>query len=423
MADHATAGLNFNNGGAIERESAAHRADETSPCRQPVSVLISACVISAAAALFSSVLPLLLTAAARKFALDAGQIGLLGSCHLAGFALVAITSNRWLRRFNWRTLVGGGAMTSLAALTACGFASTYYMLLTAAAFDGAGLGVLYTLCVAVISENHRPDRAFGIKLAVEVISGGAVFLLLSGFVIPRWGFSGASFALAALVGTVTLIGLARFPARGLQSPPDERPTIRERGGNFRAMLRNWAPWTGLAGLFISYAGISSLWAFFAELAPTFGIDDRAASSAFMMALGVGGAGGIAAAVIGDRFGRATPLVFGMLLAIVGAAALQWGHGFPAYLVGVVLTVGLANFPMAYQMGMIASADERGDVAVLMPAAMAIGGALGPLIAGGLLSNARNFAPLYALFAGATAAGLALFLVLRRHLGKRAFPGS
>ena len=181
------------------------------------------------------------------------------------------------------------------------------------------------------------------------------------------------------------------------------------------MLRDWAPWSGLAGLFVSFAGLSALWAFVTQIAPTFGVGDQAASGAFMAALVASGAAGIAAAVMGDRFGRARPLAAGLVLAIAGAAALQWGHGFSGYLAGVVLAVGLWNFPMAYQMGMIASADERGHVAVLMPAALAIGGAVGPVLAGALLANAHGYAPLYALFAGATAAGLAAFIALGRRL--------
>jgi predicted MFS family arabinose efflux permease len=188
-------------------------------------------------------------------------------------------------------------------------------------------------------------------------------------------------------------------------------------GGVAALLRDWAPWTGLAGLFVSFAGLSALWAFVTQLAPTFGVSSQAASTAFMIALVASGVAGIAATAIGDRLGRATPLAVGMLLAIAGAAALQWGHGFPGYLAGIALAVGLWNFPMAYQIGMIASADERGHVAVLMPAALAIGGALGPVFAGSLLANGHSYAPLYALFAVATAVGMAAFIVLGRRLAK------
>jgi hypothetical protein len=67
------------------------------------------------------------------------------------------------------------------------------------------------------------------------------------------------------------------------------------------------------------------------------------------------------------------------------------------------------------MGMIASADGHGRVAVLMPAALAIGGALGPMLAGSLLVEGAGYMPLYALFATATAASLAVFVLLGRLL--------
>jgi cytochrome P450/predicted MFS family arabinose efflux permease len=387
--------------------------------RQPLRVLVAASMVSAAAALLFNVMPALLTAAATRFSLDAGQIGVVGSSYLAGFAVVAATSNLWLPRFNWRALVAGGAAISVVGLAACAFATSYGALLTALGVAGASLGVLYTLCIAVISENHRPDAAFGIKLTAEVVLGGAALVVLSGLAIPRWGFSGAALALAAMAGVVAFAGLFAFPARRALTPPAERFAMKGQGVGVSAMLRDWAAWSGLAGLFVSFAGLSALWAFLTELAPTFGVSNQAASGAFMVALVVSGAAGIVAAVLGDRLGRARPLAVGMLLALVGAGALQWGHGLPGYTVGVVLAVGLWNFPMAYQMGMIASADERGHVAVLMPAALAIGGALGPLLAGELLTGGHGFSPLYALFAAATALGLAAFVALGRQLARAA----
>jgi MFS family permease len=170
---------------------------------------------------------------------------------------------------------------------------------------------------------------------------------------------------------------------------------------------------------VSFAGLSGLWAFVSELAPSFGVSGQAAGNALTITLVVSGIAGLAAAFIGDRLGRAKPLAAGMLLALGGAAALQLGHGFGAYLAGVVLVGGVWNFPMAYQMGMIASADGRGNVAVLMPAALAVGGALGPLVAGSLLADTQGYMPLYALFAGSAAVGLGAFMVLGRRLASGA----
>jgi MFS family permease len=125
--------------------------------------------------------------------------------------------------------------------------------------------------------------------------------------------------------------------------------------------------------------------------------------------------GIAAAVIGDRFGRERPLTIGMLLAISGVIVLMAGHGLAGYFIGALLAVGIWNFPMAYQMGMIASSDPNARVAVLMPAALAIGSALGPVLGGALLSGGHGYIPLYALFAVSIAASLIGFTVLARRL--------
>jgi MFS family permease len=179
-------------------------------------------------------------------------------------------------------------------------------------------------------------------------------------------------------------------------------------------FRDWGPWLGLGALFVSFGGLAALWAFLGQVAPSFGVDAPTEAGALTAGLVVSGAAGLAAAAIGDRFGRVGPLAAGMALALAGVAAMAWGHGVAAYLAGVILAAGLWNFPLAYQMGLIASADGRGRVAVLMPAALAIGGALGPTLAGSLLAGG-GYGPLYALFAAATALSLAAFVVLGRRL--------
>ncbi|QKR99860.1 cytochrome P450 [Sphingomonas sp. CL5.1] len=383
--------------------------------RQPVRVLASATAVSAAGALLFNLMPTLLATAASRFGLDQNQIGAVGSSYLAGFALVATTSNLWIDRFDWRKAIGGGAILSIASLAGGALAGSFHALLTALVLAGIGLGVLYTVCIAVVSENHKPDQAFGAKLAGEVALAVAGLFTLTSFVIARWGFSGGMMTLACLVGVAVASGMPGFPARRALVPPEKRFAMVRRGGGPSPLLSDWPSWLGLAGLFVSFMGLSALWAFVSEVAPTLGVGARTVDGVLTTSLIVGGVASLAAVFIGDKFGRARPLAIGMLLAISGVAALQLGHGPGAYLAGVVLAVGLWNFPMAYQMGMIASSDGRGKVAVLMPAALAVGGATGPLLAGSLLAGGTGFAPLYALFAGAAAIGLTAFMVLGRRL--------
>jgi predicted MFS family arabinose efflux permease len=383
--------------------------------RQPLSVLLSASTVSAAAALLFNVMPVLLAAAGARFNFNESQIGVVGSSYLGGFALVATTSNLWINRFIWRAIVAAATAVSVAGLAACAAVRSYPALLAMLVLSGAALGVLYTVCIAVVSEHHRPDPAFGVKLTAEVALGIVALLALSSFVTARWGFTGDVLTLAALVGAVSLAGLPGMPAGRARTPPEKRFAMTSRAGAAPSVLRDWAPWLGVAALFVSFAGMSALWAFISQLAPGFGISSQAADNALTTSLFFSGAAGLGAVFLGDKLGRARPLALGMLLAIAGVAVLQWGHGYTGYLAGLVLAVGLWNFPMSYQMGIIASSDGRGNVAVLMPAALALGGALGPLLAGSLLAGAQGYLPLYALFAGATAVSLAAFLVLGRRL--------
>jgi predicted MFS family arabinose efflux permease len=184
------------------------------------------------------------------------------------------------------------------------------------------------------------------------------------------------------------------------------------------LLRNWAPWLGLGAMFVSFGGLAALWAFLTQIAPSFGVSDQTVAVLLMIGLAISGMAGIAAAVIGDRFGREKPLTIGMLLAIAGVVVLMVGHGLAGYFIGALLAVGLWNFPMAYQMGMIASSDPNGRVSVLMPAALAIGSALGPVAGGVLLSGGHGYIPLYGFFAVAIAASLVAFTVLARRLANR-----
>jgi cytochrome P450/MFS family permease len=386
--------------------------------RQPLSVFVAACTVSSVGALLFNIMPALLVAAAAQFALNDSQIGLIGSSMLAGFALVAATSRQWIGRFNWRGLVGVGTALAAASLAACAFVQSYGGLLAALFATGAGMGFLYTVTIAIVSENQKPDRAFGIKLASEVLLAIATVAILSLYVTTHWGFAGTALTLAAIAGVVSLGGLAGIPSRRAIVPPEERFAMARRTVGGIVPVRNWTPWLGLGALLVSFGAFAALWAFLTQIASSFGVDDQTSAVLLTAGLAVSGVAGLAAAGLGDRFGRAKPLVISMLASIVGVAVLLLGHGVVGYVVGALLAVGLWNFPLAYQMGMIASSDPNGRVSVLMPAALAIGAAFGPSLAGALVSIGQGYVPLYALFALATTVSLGAFTVLARRLANR-----
>jgi cytochrome P450/MFS family permease len=397
-----------------ERKPVAHG----SIYRQPLSIFLAACTVSSVGALLFNIMPALLVAAAARFGLNDAQIGIVGSSMLAGFALPAATSRAWIGRFDWRGLIGIGIALAAGSLAACAFVPTYAALLAALFVTGAGMAFLYTVTIAVVSENQKPDRAFGAKLAVETLLAIATVLILTQYVTAHWGFAGTALTLAAIAAVVSLAGLPGIPAQRTLVPPEERFAMTRRTVGGVVPVRNWTPWLGLGALLVSFGGLAALWAFLTQIASSFGVDDQTSAMLLTAGLAVSGVAGLAAAGLGDRYGRTKPLVISMLLAVAGVGVLMVGHGVAGYVIGALLAVGLWNFPLAYQMGMIASSDPNGRVSVLMPAALAIGAAFGPTLAGALVSVGHSYVPLYALFALATIASLGAFTVLARRLANR-----
>ena len=123
-------------------------------------MLIGACALSAAGALVFNVAPAFLASAALRHALDDEQVGWLGSSYGAGFALVAATSFFWIARLNWRRVAMLGTAWSASSLAACAVAPSRALLLGAMFAAGLGLGALYTVGNAIVSENHDPAIFF-----------------------------------------------------------------------------------------------------------------------------------------------------------------------------------------------------------------------------------------------------------------------
>jgi len=361
------------------------------------------------------VLPAFLGSAGTRYDLSDEQIGWIGFSYGAGYFLITATSMIWIARINWRAIATFGTALAALSLAACAFAPRYSLLLGGMAAAGFGCGALYTVGTAVVSENPTPDRAFGIKLALETFVGVAMLVVLPSLVAERWGFPGVAMAVAGVAGLCGLLALPRIPARreavALVADAARAPA------SIKVTRRSWLPWLGLGGLLVSFGGIAAVWGFLERIAPSFGLSTTLTAQIVLGTLIVNAFSGVAAAIIGDRWGRVPPLAISMLLAFVGVIGLTFGHGVYSYATGALLTYGTLSLPLSYQMGMIASADSTGRVASLIPAALALGGALAPAVAGSLLTGA-SYTPLYAFTAATMLCGLAAFLLLAHQLRRQ-----
>jgi predicted MFS family arabinose efflux permease len=383
--------------------------------RQPRAVLLAACGLSAAGALLFNVAPAFLGAAGLRYSLSDEQIGWAGSSYGAGFALVAMTSFFWIARLNWRRLAMLSTAWAASSLVACALAPGVPILIAAMFCAGLGCGALYTVGNAVVSESHEPDRAYGVKLSIETFVGVALLVALPGLIAERWGFRGVGLAIASVASLCGLLALRSTPVRREAGvPPGDGGTTPSAT---TSTDHHWTSWLGLAALLMWFGGIAALWDFLGRIAPSFGLTGVITTRIVLAILVANALSGLAPAIIGDRWGRVPPLSVAMLLALVGVVVLASGHGPWRYATGALLTYGLLSLPLSYQMGLIASSDDTGRIASMIPAAMSLGGAIAPALAGSLLKGA-SYVPLYAFTAGTTVVSLTAFLLVARHLMRR-----
>ena len=97
-------------------------------------------------------------------------------------------------------------------------------------------------------------------------------------------------------------------------------------------------------------------------------------------------GGFAAAIIGGRWGRITPLLGISLVALSGLIILAISTTVPHFALGTCLLLFTVNFGLAYFFGLSAELDLSGKFVVLSATSLSVGGIIGPAIAGRLMEG-------------------------------------
>lgn len=380
------------------------------------SILAAAVMAGGGAMCFISA-PLFIGEAMEGLDLGSDQAGVMFSSYLAGFTLICLTAVLWIRRFDWR-LIAMFAYTALAAgLAGAALSASYEFLLAGFFLAGCGAGTLYGLSICMIGDTREPDRFFGVKVFGEQMVGVILVFTLPITVQPIWGFKGlclATAALAILLGTSTLW----VPPSGTKSAAKARELDEETGHHVAA---TWPVLIGVLGMMLFFGGLTVLWAFVERIADSRGLAGATVGTALSFAALGGGLGGLTAAVMGDRFGRFKPLVF----AIVGTAGVYavYNLQFNALMfIGASFAyVFLWNISLAYQFGIVSSADISGRYAVLMSSALAMGGSLGAGLGGFMLQD-RGFGTLAVVSLGIAFMSLIIFFWLLRWLRREGLSG-
>ena len=174
-------------------------------------------------------------------------------------------------------------------------------------------------------------------------------------------------------------------------------------------------WLSLFGLLVWMSGTTGTWVFLERMGNDLGFTAENIGSVISIALLISAVGALLTGFVGDRFGRKLPMLLTNLFALAALVFLSFASEFLLYALSLCLfSVGwVAAFP--YLLATVAAADFRGNLVVLASAALSLGGALGPGIAGIIQSEGSYMSVL--VYGGASIlAGLLIFLFVLKRLG-------
>ncbi len=334
-------------------------------------------MVSAIGGLVFNTMPLLLGTAGEAFSLMPAQLGTLSLTAGIGYLAGTLTGPLWVERVNWRA----AAFAIIAAVIAA--------FLLAARISGAGLfasfavfGFFCALAIAlamrVLADLPNPERSYGIRLSVELVSIGLFLILLPIVFISKAGFSGAMFGLACFAALLG-VGAFAFPKR-----TSSLTAAKLKGfPHWSQAGRSWA----MLGIFTIYLLANvGLFFFLYVIAQDFGPTPAQNGLMFGVLKWLGGAAGAIGAIIGARAGLRIPHLAAFIILIVGTAGMFTAQSFTTYMISSWIWEFGFTLGCLYQTAAIVRFDVSKKLVVLVPMAFGISMIFGGKIAGQILES-------------------------------------
>jgi len=359
--------------------------------------------------------PILAQALGSQLGFGPEQIGRIVSAEIFGGALASIAASLWIRSLDWRLAGGLAIIVVIAANLLSSFQSDANLLAGLRFVAGfAGQGTAFAVAIGIINRSSQHDRNFAFSIAAQV-SVGVLTLLALPPLAQRFGVAGVLLPLAILAAAVLTL-LPWVPDSATRAAADSDEPVAGRapaagGGRGPAIA-------ALACLLIWCTGLGGIWTFLLRIGEAGGLSATGAGQAIAISTTVGVSGALAASWLAGRGGRVLPVGVALLVQAGAILMLQGDFSFLRFAVTAAVFQSFWNFTGPYLMGSVASADPDGRISVLIPAAQTGGFALGPFLAGQLMSGDSLLA---ANYVGAAGCGLALVLFLATALrpGSRA----
>jgi len=340
-------------------------------------VILAVSMVSAIGGLVFNTMPLLLGAAGQAFGLSPAQLGTLSLTAGIGYLAGTLTGPLWVERVNWRLTAFGIVAAVIASfLLATQLSGT--AIYAGFAIFGFFCALAIALAMRVLADMPDPERAYGTRLSVELISIGVFLILLPILFISRTGFSGAMLGLAlfaALLGLGSLV----FPKRS--------------SSEIAAKLKGFPNWPqagpswSVLGIFTIYLLANvGLFFFLYVIAQDFNPTPAQNGLMFGVLKWLGGAAGAVGAIIGARAGLRVPHLAAFAILMMGVVGLFLSKSFTAYMISSWVWEFGFTLGCLYQTAAIVRFDISNKLVVLVPMAFGISMIFGGKIAGQILEG-------------------------------------
>nr|WP_087575064.1 MFS transporter [Sphingomonas sp. CDS-1] len=363
-------------------------------------IIFAAILVGVIANTVSITLPVFLTALARSRGLSETQSGLFAMAELGGVAIGSIACVLFVgavKRLNWRGTAMLGLCVLIVANLLMALPMNFALLFIFASFAGVGAGLVNAVLYAVLAEC---DGASSVAAFYATQLGfGAVAVPLLSAIADHLGGEGLFLTLAVL-GVVAFLPTRLFPPHGLAerhggSGPIQSEKISSLG------------WTAILGLFVFFVGSGAVFSFLAYMGIGWGGDSARVEDAVSIIMLLAMFGALLVAAIGSRFGYVWPMSLG-----VGGTLVAIGLFIVATPVAFFLSLGAlfyvsANIAAPYMFDALTDVDRSSSAAMMTGAAQLGGVAIGPAIAGYLVTSDYRWVNGFAL--GFCALALCLFL--------------
>ena len=387
--------------------------------------LMATVVLMVIAGIYAVILPVTLGSFADAVQLDEGQLGLLVTSFMVGYAVSATSGFLWVERCRWRSLVVVSGLFLALTYIIPVWQPEYEVLLVCHLGSGAATGVIASVAVTSLAGASNPERAFATVYGSQSLAGAAALLWLPSGVE---GYQPILYLLAALA----LMALLTIPFIPDKPPQAVQNTVTEARAN---STPKWLIFIALGAVCVPFMAEMSAFSFLSEIARDKSLTREAAQQVIFYSMLISVFGSLLAGITGLRFGRLAPVILAFAMAAVAMVLLMMESSYLSYLLAVLLIYGGYNFSVPYRVSLVVSLDKSGRYAPLIITSQIMALMIGPGVSG-LLIVGGGYSSAYWLWSALFVIGLVAYLGVaitarktltlnplpQAHAGGRAEPG-